>query len=60
MLSVTFRLIIVGSYKHGGRRGPSYNATKDATADGSPNLSEGKLLKRVSTGYSSHEVCFEF
>lgn len=44
-----------GSYKHGGRRGPSYNATKDAAPDASLNLSEGKLLKRVSTGYSSHE-----
>nr|GEY25870.1 regulator of nonsense transcripts UPF3-like isoform X1 [Tanacetum cinerariifolium]GEY28621.1 regulator of nonsense transcripts UPF3-like isoform X1 [Tanacetum cinerariifolium]GEY28625.1 regulator of nonsense transcripts UPF3-like isoform X1 [Tanacetum cinerariifolium] len=44
-----------GSYKHGGRRGPSYNATKDAAADGSPSLSEGKLSKRVSIGYSSHE-----
>ncbi|MFS7986067.1 putative nonsense-mediated mRNA decay protein [Helianthus anomalus] len=39
-----------GSYKHGGRRGPSHNV-KDA--DG---LTEGKPLKRgVSSGYSSHE-----
>nr|GEZ15681.1 regulator of nonsense transcripts UPF3-like isoform X1 [Tanacetum cinerariifolium] len=44
-----------GSYKHGDRRGPSYNATKDAAADGSPNLSKGKHSKRVTTGYSSHE-----
>lgn len=39
-----------GSHKHGGRRGPSYNAAKDA--DGS----EGKPSKRgVPTGYGSHE-----
>nr|GEV78355.1 regulator of nonsense transcripts UPF3-like isoform X1 [Tanacetum cinerariifolium] len=44
-----------GSYKHGDRWGPSYNATKDAAADGSPSLSEGKLSKRVTTGYSSYE-----
>ncbi|KAI7727826.1 hypothetical protein M8C21_023356 [Ambrosia artemisiifolia] len=42
-----------GSYKHGGRRGPSHNV-KDA--DSSQSVSEGKPLKRgVSGGYSSHE-----
>ncbi|GJV81939.1 hypothetical protein Tco_1517809 [Tanacetum coccineum] len=31
--------------KHGGRRGPSYNATKDAAADGSPNLNRENFQK---------------
>ncbi|XP_059648262.1 regulator of nonsense transcripts UPF3 [Cornus florida] len=41
-----------GSYKHGGRRGPPHNL-KDG--DGSSVMSEGKPLKRGSSGYGSHE-----
>ncbi|KAK3184840.1 hypothetical protein Dsin_032126 [Dipteronia sinensis] len=43
-----------GSYRHGGRRGPTYGV-KDA--DGTFVISEGKPLRRVgASGYGSHEV----